>query len=104
MKLTHLTQDELLLTCSWCHRRLLEDEECFGAGARVGPEAKGLLANNEGKLLTMQLGTGREIIVMVPTAASEARAAGHDVYFQTCSEECCRDLREALRAELSGNN
>ena len=104
MKLTHLTQDELLLTCSWCHRRLLEDEECFGAGARVGPEAKGLLANNEGKLLTMQLGRGREIIVMVPTAASEARAAGHDVYFQTCSEECCRDLTDALRAELSGSN
>ena len=104
MKLTQLTQDELLLTCSWCHRRLREDQESFGAGARVGPEGKGILANNEGKLLTMKLGTGREIIVMVPTAASEARAAGHDVYFQTCSEECCRDLTDALRAELSGGN
>ena len=81
-----------------------EDQECFGAGARVRPAAKALLAGKEGTLLPMQLSTGREIIVVVPAAASEARVAGHDIYFQTCSEDCCKLLTAALRAELLASN
>ena len=100
MDLANLSHDELLARCSWCHRRMPENQECFGAGARVRPEAKALLAGHEGKLLPMHLSSGRDIIVVVPGAASDARAAGHDVYFQTCSEQCCRALSDALRAEL----
>jgi hypothetical protein len=100
MDLSKLDHNELLARCAWCHRRLAEDQECFGAGAKVRPEAKALLAENEGQLLPMQLSSGRQIIVMIPTAASEARAAGNDIYFQACSEECCKELTGALRVEL----
>lgn len=100
MDLTTLSRDELLERCAWCHRRIPEDQECFGAGARVRPEAKNLLAGHEGNLLPIELSDGRQVIVVVPTADSEARAAGHDVYFQACSEQCCRELSNALRSEL----
>ena len=51
------------------------------------PDAKSLLSGHEGSLVPMLLSSGREIIVAVPTSESEARAAGHDVYFQTCTEQ-----------------
>lgn len=101
MDLTHLSHNELLARCAWCHQRIPEDQECFGAGARVRPDAKSLLSGHEGSLLPMLLSSGREVIVAVPALESEAREAGHDVYFQTCSEQCCRELSNALRAELS---
>jgi hypothetical protein len=103
MNLHKLDHDELLARCAWCHRRIPEDQECFGAGARVRPEARELLAENEGTMIPMSLKNGREVIVMVPTADSEARKAGNDVYFQACSEDCCRQLTEALRDELEKN-
>lgn len=68
------------------------------------PAAKALLAGKDGTLLPMQLSTGREIIVVVPAAASEARGAGHDIFFQTCSEACCKQLTAALRTELLAGN
>ena len=104
MNLSKLSHDELLTRCSWCHGRMREDEECFGAGARVRPEAKVLLAGQDGKMLPLRLTSGRDIIVVVPGADSAAHADGYDVYFQTCSEACCRELTVALRAELTGRN
>jgi len=104
MNLFNLSHDELLTRCSWCHGRMHEDKECFGAGARVRPEAKASLAGHEGKLLPLRLMSGRDIIVMVPAVDSAAHADGYDVYFQTCSEACCRELTVALRAELLGKN
>ena len=104
MKLTTLSQNQVMARCAWCHQFISEDQECFGAGARVRPAAKALLAGKDGKLLPMQLSTGHEIIVVVPAAASEARGAGHDIFFQTCSEECCKLLTAALRAELLVGN
>ena len=104
MNLAKLSHNELMARCAWCHQHMHEDQECFGAGARVRPVAKTQLAGKEGTLLPMQLSTGREIIVVVPAAASEARVAGHDIYFQTCSEECCKQLAAALRAELLAGN
>ena len=100
MDLSKLSHNELLARCSWCHGVIPEDHECFGAGAKLRPEGKRLLALNEGKLLPMRLGTGSEVIVMMTTADSKARAAGHDVYFQTCSERCCAEVSKALKAEL----
>ena len=100
MNLHELDHDELLARCAWCHRRIPEDQECFGAGARVNSEARELLADKEGTLFPMPLTNGREVIVVVPAADSEARKAGNDVYFQACSEDCCRQLTQALRDEL----
>jgi hypothetical protein len=81
-----------------------EDKECFGAGGYVWPAVKSLVAGLQGKLVPMRLSTGREIIVLVPTADSKARAEGYDIYVQACSEECCEAVSGAIRAELQGSN
>ena len=104
MNLSKLSQKALLARCAWCHKVLPKDKECFGAGGHVWPAAKPVLVGYEGKLLPMRLSTGREIIAIVPTADSDARAAGHDLYFQACSEECGAAISGAIRAELPGPN
>jgi hypothetical protein len=100
MKLTGLSHNELLRRCAWCRKKMPEDKECFGAGARVTKEAKKLLAGREGQLVPMCLKSGREVIVIVPGAGSTAAAEGHDIYFQTCSDLCCKELSQALNTEL----
>jgi len=101
MSLSKLSQKELQLRCSWCHCLIPEDQECFGAGARVRPEAKHLIGEHEGRFMTMRLSGDREVIVMIPTAESDARRAGDDIYFQACSEDCCDAITKAIRRELS---
>ena len=104
MNLAKLTQKQLMKRCAWCHKVMPEDKECFGAGGKVWPSAKPLLAGHEGSLMPMRLSTGREIIVGVPTLDSDARAEGHDIFFQACSEECGNAISRAVRAELPGSN
>ena len=104
MNLENLSQKELTARCSWCHEVLQENTECFGVGGKVWPAAKPLIARLQGKLAPMRLSTGREIIVVVPSADSEARAEGNDIYVQACCEACAAAVSSALRAELPGAN
>ena len=104
MKLENLSQKQLLKRCAWCHRVMPANAECFGGGTTVWPSAKRLVAAQAGKLVPLSLSTGRQIIAIVPTVDSEARAAGHDIYFQACSEECCAAVSSAIRADLGGPN
>ena len=101
VNLANLNQRELQERCSWCHKLIGEDDERFGGGAKVRPEAKRALAALAGKLMPMRLSSGREFVAGIPAADSPARAAGHDVYFQTCSEGCATELTTALREELA---
>lgn len=103
MNLADLTQSELQERCSWCHRVIDEDEERFGGGAKMRPEAKSVTAGLEGRLFPMQLTSGREFIAIIPAADSPARAAGHDLYFQACSQKCCDELSRAMREEIQKN-
>jgi hypothetical protein len=100
MNLVNLSQTELQKRCAWCHRRIKEHQERFGTGARMRPEGKAIISGLEGKLTTMPLKDGREVIVIVTSAESPARGAGHDVYFQACSEACCANLEKAIRSEM----
>ncbi len=101
MNLSKLSQEELLARCAWCLRRIPEDHECFGAGLRVRPERRSELVQHEGRAVPLQLATGREIIVLVTSPDSKARAAGDDLYVQTCSEACNRQIDAALRYEIA---
>ena len=33
-----------------------------------------------------------------------AQKAGHEIFFQACSEECCAAVSSAIRADLGGPN
>jgi hypothetical protein len=100
MNLSGLSENELLARCAWCHCVIPENQERFGTGGRLRPEGKVFLADNQGKVLGMPLVSGREVIAVVTTADSPARAAGHDVYFQICSDKCRAELVEAVRKEM----
>jgi hypothetical protein len=66
----------------------------------VKPGAKNLLNPHVGKLIPFPLSDGREVIAIVPGKDSQAATAGHDLYFQTCSEECAERLSQAMRKDL----
>jgi hypothetical protein len=101
MNLSNLSQDDLLARCAWCHQRIRHDHERFGSGLRVRPERRAEIAPHEGRAVPLQLATGREIIVMVTRPDSKARAAGDDLYLQTCSEDCSRQIDAAVREEIA---
>lgn len=73
-----------------------EDDECFGAGMKVNPAGKRVIEGREGTLTTLVAPDGHHIIVIVPTKDSKARRAGHDIFFQACSELCCQTITAAL--------
>jgi hypothetical protein len=100
MKLSKLSQEELLARCAWCHHRISKDQECFGAGLRVRAERKAEIVRHEGRAMPLQLAAGREIIVMVTGSGSKARAAGDDLYIQTCSEDCSHQIDIAVKEEI----
>jgi len=104
MNLANLSQKDLTARCAWCHKVMPDDKECFWCRRSCMACCKAHHCRLEGKLVPMRLSTGREIIVIVPTADSEARAQGHDIYIQACSEECCTAASEAIQAELPGSN
>jgi hypothetical protein len=103
MNLDGLNQADLSSRCSWCHRVIPADQECFGFGARVRPASKPQLVGKEGKAVSFGLGTGRNLIAIVPAASSDARAAGDDVFFQACSTACCDEMSAALKIEFFRN-
>jgi hypothetical protein len=97
MDLSKLSQHELQTRCAWGHQYMPEDEECFGAGAKLNPAGKRMIEGREGTLTTLKAPDGHEIIVIVPTKESDARRAGNDIFFQACSEVCCEKISAALR-------
>jgi hypothetical protein len=101
MNLSTLSQEDLLGRCAWCHRRISQDQECFGAGLRVRPERRAEIVPHERRAVPLQLASGRQIIVMVTSPDSKARAAGDDLYIQTCSEDCNQQIDAAVREEIA---
>jgi hypothetical protein len=103
MNLEGLSQTDFLSRCSWCHRVIPADQECFGFGARVRPEGKPQLVGKEGKAVSLGLATGRNLIAIVPAVSSDARTSGDDVFFQACSTVCCDEMSAALKDEFFRN-
>ena len=91
-------QETLLHVCAWCNRRLSNDEETFGFGAKANPELE--LKDRQGEFITLSLIlTEKTIVAYVATEESPAKEAGFDLFFLTCSEECAHDLKDALELE-----
>ena len=67
---------------------------------RVRPERRAEIVAHEGRAVPLKLAAGRKIIVMVTSADSKARAAGDDLYIQTCSYECNHAIDDAMRDEI----
>jgi len=91
-------QEELLNTCAWCLRRIEQDEEHFGFGARANPSIN--LSEKEGQFIRLELALQDKILpALVPSRSSQAHKDGYDLIFITCSVECAQDLKDALELE-----
>jgi hypothetical protein len=92
------SHETLLQTCAWCNRQLSAEEETYGFGARSNPNL--VLRNSEGEFVTLKLSlTEKTIIALVAPEESPAKEAGYDLLFLTCSEQCAKELKDALDLE-----
>ena len=87
-------------TCAWCLTIIRETHEHFGFGAKASPDVD--LSEFEGKWIDIQLvSAGKRVQVGVTTPDSPARREqGYHFYFVACSEECCKELQDAVREDI----
>lgn len=92
---------KLPLTCAWCAKRVGEDEERFGLGAKL---AAGIdLSDSEGTIVPLPLHGVRKVVLMIVASKdSPAKQAGYDLCFMVCSRDCGEALRRALMEENGG--
>ncbi len=91
-------QETLLHMCGWCNRRFSDDDDIFGFGAIANPELE--LRDREGDFVTLILSlTKKTIVALVAPEESPAKAAGYDLLFLTCSEECALHLKDAIELD-----
>lgn len=95
-----LEQKDYTNTCAWCRKRVPEQHERFGFGAKAlaGVDLSGV----EGTMIEIQLASARKTVpVGVTGPDSPARKQqGFHLYFMTCSEECCRQLQAAVSEDI----
>jgi hypothetical protein len=87
-------------TCAWCLRRIPEEHERFGFGAKAMPGVD--LSSVEGTMIEIQLvSAGKTVPVGVTAPDSPARKQeGFHFYFMACSEDCCRRLQAAVSEDI----
>lgn len=92
--------EESISLCSWCHRRIGENQEVFCLNARFRGDFK--IRPSEMRVVKIPLATaGRTVTATIPSADSDARKEGVDSLFVTCSETCGYALKKALDRESS---
>ena len=100
MKSDEMNQATLAVMCAWCHRIIAEDEERFARGARARESERHKITGKGGSVVSIKLTVmDREILAIVPTDESPAKAEGNDVVFQTCSTACADELEHTLMEE-----
>jgi hypothetical protein len=96
-------QRRFLTTCGWCGKTIPEETEVFGSGAKARPDID--LSAQEGQIIEIVLTQSpKQVLVAVATRDSEAKKLGNDLMFMTCSEQCGRDLKEAMEQEIEIGN
>ena len=103
MKAAIMTDEDTLSRCGWCGTGIDEEAEVYGLGAVF---CRGIdLSEYESQVIELKILTGNRIIPMIVTAkASDAKKAGHDAMFMTCSYECANEMKEILQEEKSIGN
>lgn len=100
MKAKRVPSGEAASRCSWCWSKIDEDMPVFGLGGKKRADVD--LTEYEGSAIRLTLATrDRDVICIVPTEESHARADGYDFMFMTCSEECAVEMKSAMENEAS---
>ena len=100
MKATIMTDEDVLSRCAWCGTGIDEEAEVYGLGAMFCQDVD--LSEYEGYVIELRTLTENRIVpMMIAAKASDAKKAGHDAMFMTCSNECANEMRETLLEEKS---
>jgi hypothetical protein len=100
MKATIMTDEDVLTRCAWCGTGIDEEAEVYGLGGVFCRDVD--LSEYESQVIELKILTKDRIVPMIISAkASDAKKAGHDVMFMTCSNECATEMRESLLEEKS---
>jgi hypothetical protein len=86
-------------TCGWCGRKIPPDVEVFGGGIKARPGID--VSAHAGHVLPMRLDTSDKIVLVAVTALdSDARRAGYDFMYMTCTEACAQSMKGAFEREI----
>jgi hypothetical protein len=100
MKATIMTDEDALSRCAWCGIGIDEEAEVYGLGAVFCQDVD--LSEYESQIIELKILTENKIVPMIIAAkGSEAKEAGNDAMFMTCSEKCANEMRETLLEEKS---
>jgi hypothetical protein len=100
MKATIMTNEDVLSRCAWCEMGIDEEAEVYGLGATFCQDVD--LSEYESQVIELKILTENRIVPMIITAkASDAKKAGLDAMFMTCSSKCANEMRETLLEEKS---
>ena len=100
MKATIMKDEDALSRCAWCGTGIDEKAEVYGLGATFCRDVD--LSEYESQVIELKILTENRIVPMIIAAkASDAKKAGHDAMFMTCSNECANEMRETLQQEKS---
>ena len=100
MKATIMADEDVLSKCAWCGIEIDEEAEVYGLGAVFCQDVD--LSEFESQVIEVKVITENKIVPMIIAAkGSDAKKAGTDAMFMTCSERCANEMRETLREEKS---
>ena len=100
MKATIMTDEDALSRCAWCGMGIDEEAEVYGLGAKFYRDVD--LSEYESQVIELKILTEDKIVpMMIAAKGSDAKKAGNDAMFMTCSDECANEMRETLREETS---
>ncbi|MEE4314518.1 MAG: hypothetical protein V2J11_08450, partial [Desulfofustis sp.] len=89
--------------CSWCGKKIKAGAPVYGFGGRkrLGID----LTEYQGSAILISLITvPKEVICMVTTPDSPAKADGKDFMFMVCSETCAEEMKSVMEADAALGN
>lgn len=103
MKAKRVPDKIALGRCSWCGKRIKASVPVYGFGGKKRPGVD--LSEFEGSAIQISLATvSKEVICMVTSPGSPAKADGMDFMFMICSEACADEMKAVMDAETALGN
>jgi hypothetical protein len=96
-RIRRISQARAASDCAWCRKPLAEEDEIYSLGAQAKPWVR----LPDGGVIELSLDAAHQRVPAIVSApGSEAKQAGNDLLFATCSAECVQALGQALRKQI----
>ncbi|TVX96243.1 hypothetical protein [Cohnella terricola] len=89
-----------MLRCSWCMKKIKENNECLGLGVKFKNEVA--FKQAQGTIQSIFLASRNTSVPLIIVADnSEAKKQGQDGIFALCSEKCGVQMKKTLTDETN---